>query len=197
MEFAIFTSWLPDDKPESTKAVIVVSKCGTVAKRLPYRKWNKKNNGYSDMKEHFYVFSDNRGKQRNEQESWKGKYLHFSALNTSIPVHRAVAMAWLPNPENKEQVNHKNAVRNDNRAENLEWVTNEENQIHAKKMKLRIGIKGSKNNKSKLNEAQVKEIKKELAKGYYIGQLKELGEKYGVGKSTIHWIKKGVTWTHV
>jgi hypothetical protein len=46
-------------------------------------------------------------------------------------IHRIVAQTFIPNPLNKEQVNHKNGIRNDNRVENLEWVTNTENQRHS------------------------------------------------------------------
>ena len=61
-------------------------------------------------------------KQVNLTKNWKNKiYL----------VHRLVALVFIPNPENKPQVNHINGVRNDNHVENLEWCTISENSLHS------------------------------------------------------------------
>lgn len=61
----------------------------------------------------------------------------YKGNRKSISAHRLVAMAYIPNPENKPTVNHINGIKDDNRVENLEWATYREQTEHSTKNHLR------------------------------------------------------------
>lgn len=76
----------------------------------------------------------------------KQGYLVIILNKKSFRISRLVAKVFIPNPENKLQVNHINGIKTDNRVENLEWCDGSENCIHAfyknkRKTKLMGGVK--------------------------------------------------------
>lgn len=68
-------------------------------------------------------------------KGYEGVHLHSSEKSKEVSVHRLVCLAFLPNPENKPCINHKDSDRSNNHISNLEWVTHKENTQHAIKVK--------------------------------------------------------------
>ena len=83
--------------------------------------------------DHLYVITSEPYKELKPSLSRKG-YLKVRLSNSykkkSASVHRLVALAFLPNPDNKAQVNHIDCNKFNNDISNLEWVTNAENHKH-------------------------------------------------------------------
>lgn len=70
-------------------------------------------------------------KNQNERGGYLSVRLLENGEERNYPIHRLVAMAFIDNPYNLPQVNHKNGIKNDNRAENLEWCDNSYNIWHS------------------------------------------------------------------
>lgn len=61
-------------------------------------------------------------------------HLFKSTVHSFWQLHRLMAITFIPNPDNKPHINHKDGNRTNNSIDNLEWVTSSENHIHAYKV---------------------------------------------------------------
>lgn len=99
-------------------------------------------------------------------------------------VHRLVALAFIGAPPPNHEVNHKNGIKADNHADNLEWVTHAENVRHAHALGLIIPYHNRKRRQAILTANQVRAIRSEYAAGG--ASCRTLAEKYGVSRNTIY-----------
>lgn len=116
-------------------------------------------------------------------------------LKKNFLAHRLVGLAFIPNPENKPFINHKNGIKGVCRPSNLEWCTKPENGRHAVLMGLHTPLRAEANGNSVLTEPQVKDIRSKYATGCY--SHKALATEYGIGRSTVAYIVQGKLWGHL
>lgn len=158
-----------------------ISDMGNV-KVLP-RRFKNKSGRYSTVRECIKVCPINHRGYHRTQLTDKNK-------NKKIySVHRIVAQHFLPNPFNHPEVNHKNGLKTDNRATEIEWCTKAYNEKHA----LETGLKpkGSKSHKALLDETQVLTIVKCRHDGL---KSEDIAKYFKVSKHAIIAIMSGSNW---
>jgi len=132
-------------------------------------------------------------------------YLYIFLHNEKIVkkmIHRLVAESFLKQPTPNHQVNHKNGIRNDNRLENLEWVTPRENTLHGWRVNGRKQsqksieitskrVKGINNPNAKINYQIAEEIRNLKKSGK---KTRELASIYNLSMEHINDIVRGFFW---
>lgn len=111
-----------------------------------------------------------------------------------LSIHREVAKAFIPNPENKPMVNHINGNKLCNWVENLEWVTHQENMKHAVETKL-IDFKGIKHPENVYSEKQIMDACHMLSDKS--NRLIDIEKSTGINRSILYSIRTGRSWSHI
>lgn len=129
----------------------------------------------------------------------KKGYLYVSLFKNHIHkkflVHILVAKAFIPNPDGKNEVNHKFGDKKDNRAIALEWVTSKENIRSAYELGL---IKlGSERFNAKLTDDDIRYIRKNYKFRDKENNMEAFSKKFNVSKSVIHRIIHGKSYANV
>lgn len=119
------------------------------------------------------------------------RYAHSRAFKSML-IHRLVAGNFIPNPNNYNEVNHKDCNRANNCVDNLEWCDRFYNVKYAFE-KGRASNKGIRNPNSKLNDDDIVAIKAMMKTGRFF--LTDIARLFKVHKSTIQMIDIGKTWS--
>lgn len=126
------------------------------------------------------------GRKVKPQPNGKG-YLRVVIGKKRCFVHRLVAERYVPNPDGKDQINHKDGNKLNNNADNLEWVTNQENRDHA--ILNNLHMCGERCPWSKLTQKDVDYIRdhRDMTRT-------ALAEMFCVSRATIRDIQNGKSW---
>jgi hypothetical protein len=112
--------------------------------------------------------------------------LQRDGVRESEGIHRLVAIAFLPNPDNLPEVNHKDSVRSNNHADNLEWVTSQQNARHAFDSGNRSNAR-ERHPRAVLNEDLVRNIRTMYAEGARVVDIaRALGLQYWTVSRVVH-----------
>lgn len=120
--------------------------------------------------------------------------LSKNGINKMQITHRLVAKAFIPNPNNLPQINHKDGDKTNNKPENLEWVTSLENIKHAYATGLKEGMPGETNGRALSSNKEVEDI----IERYNIGEkASEIVKSTGLTLFNIREILFGKSWSTI
>lgn len=133
-------------------------------------------------------------KSQDNGHGYQQIYVKIDGIRIMVYLHRIVAIYFLPNPENKPEVNHKDGNKENNRADNLEWATRKENVKHA--VDNNLLSKGEKVWNCKLTEQKILAIRRLHRMNPNFNRA-AINRKLGLGNSTVSKIIKKTRWKHI
>lgn len=142
----------------------------------------------------FRIIKEKIKQSQDNGKGYKQLYVQVNNKRKLFYIHRLVAQSFLPNPENKPQVNHINGIKTDNRVQNLEWCTSNENRKHA--VDNNLMKKGENHSKSKLTEKDILAIRRLYRINPRFNKT-NIAKKLGVRDTTIHKIINNQRWKHI
>lgn len=144
------------------------------------------------------IYSGKSNKYLSTRKSKRG----YALVNLSIDgkcktfsVHSLIAKAYIPNPDNLPEINHKDGNKENNNVSNLEWCTSSQNSVHALREGLMVPAKGLATKNGRFTDEDIITIRN-LYNSKQYSQYK-IAEMYNVTRSAIQQIIERKTYKHV
>lgn len=162
----------------------------------------------SDIKDYYFITADGEVVSKARSKTVvlkpglkKNGYLQVSLVRKNgkikyISIHRLVALAFIKNPNNLEQVNHKDGDKQNNRVSNLEWTSSKSNILHSWENNLSKARKGANSNLASISEEKAIEVIGLLRTKKYSDKDIELITGCNA-KTIISRIRRKETWTYL
>lgn len=132
---------------------------------------------YSKHKKGYLAIDYNKQVDYPQVSLWKNN------KSTTFYIHRLVAIAFIPNPNNLPEVNHIDGNRRNNHVSNLEWVDSSGNKLHA----IRTGLRKYTN---KMSSRQIEDCLNEVLSGKSITEVSKKDENYNLSELSIRLKEK-------
>lgn len=134
-------------------------------------------------------------RQKTDKDGYKKCTIYVNKKPYERGVHRLVASAFIENPDNKPEVNHKDGNKANNHVSNLEWATCMENIHHAWANNLSTAKYCENHPNSIYTREQIESVCELISENNFT--MKEIAEKTGVSYTVVKQVKNKIIWKNV